>query len=918
MPRQPITEVMYTFLQHTKALVTAVWLFQAAFIYGQEGHIKGKITSGSENLPYASVSLGEMNLLTDINGLYSFTMKSGRYKVLVAHKGYETIELVVTIRPNETQTMDFNLTPIYELGEVVLLGSRSGIERSKLNTAVPVDAFSQKMLQQTGQVSLTQMLNFIAPSFNASGETLNEPVSLRGLDPDHVLILLNGTRYHNMAWMNGGNLKGQLGRGSVGNDLNSVPPSSIEKIEVLRDGASAQYGSDAIAGVINIILKESTEKTTARMQEGKFYKGDGEKFSFGFNHGISLNKKENKGFLNLSGDFRYQASTHRGGQYKGTVYYEIPVGLSQPEKDSLLVLDNQTVSERSFNRKKAVDQVGNSKFIVAGLLANGAVPVNNNTEVFWTAAFNNRKVYREQAFRFPKNKRLVNLELYPDGFQPLSKTTTIDITLITGARGELINNWYWDLTSSLGTNSLRSDISHTNNSSQANLGKEAPTNFYNGKKVYEQLTNNINFSKKLEGLPAAINLLNLGTGLEWRLENYHETPGEEASWKNYDSTYRKHPGTGGTSPEDVIHKNRNNVGLYIDLETELHKRLLINLAGRYEYYNDFGGNLAGKLATRYRLSDQFSVRASASNGFRAPSLQQRHSTSVSETRQNIGGVIVTAISGVFPNEHAVVKALGVPSLTSEKSLNMSGGFTVNIFKHISFTTDAYWLQLKDRIVLSGMFYRNNNPTLDAILNQYPEFSQINRVAFFANSINTRTKGVDFVLEGNLLGSTSKLGFMLAANFTETRLYGSIKAADKLPEDPLNTSSLLNTEEKVKIEKGQPASKMILTINYEIGKTGFVISNTRFGKTVTAPLVDANNGLFLQESFSPKVITDVSIRYSANSTATISLGVNNLFNVYPDKIKNYENTTQGISIYSPEGAAFGFNGGYYFINTSFSY
>ncbi|HMC00516.1 MAG TPA: TonB-dependent receptor [Flavobacteriaceae bacterium] len=909
---------MNPFELHTKALVITLWLFQAAVVYSQEGYINGKITNGSENLPSVKLSIGEINLITNENGEYNLSLKPGTYKMTIAHPDYEIIEQELKIRQGETKTIDFIMTAINRLDEVVLLGSLSNIPRSNLNTAVPVDAFSEKVLNQTGQISLTQMLNLVAPSINISGEMLNEPVTLRGLDPDHVLILLNGTRYHNMAWIYGGGLKGQLGRGSVGNDLNSIPPSSVEKIEVLHDGASAQYGSDAIAGVINIILKESTDRTTAHVQQGQFYKGDGEKFAFGVNHGISLSKKGHKGFLNLSADFRHQAPTHRGGQYDGTVYYPIPDNLEQDEKDAILLADNQKVEERNFNRKNTVDQVGNSKFVVSGLMINGAYPVNNNLEIFWTSAFNQKKVYREQAYRFPKNTRQVNLELYPDGFLPLSKSTTTDITLITGLRGSLNNNWYWDLTGSFGGNTLRSEVSNSNNASQSILGKDAPTNFYNGKNIYEQFTNNLNFSKKFDGLPKSINLFNFCTGIEWRFERYYEKPGEEASWKNYDDTYRKQPGTGGISLYDAIQKSRNNSGIYIDLETELHNRFLINLTGRYEYYSDYGGNLAGKLASRYKLSKNLTLRASVSNGFRAPSLQQRYITSVSETRRNIGGELFISTRGIFPNDHPVVKALGVPSLMAEKSINLSSGFTFKITKNVSLTTDLYWLQLNDRIVLSGMFSRNNNPTLEDILNQYPEFNQVEQVAFFANAINTRTKGVDMVLQGSWAWNTSRLGFILAANFTQTHLYGNIKVADNLPNNSLNTSALLNTEEKVKIEKGQPNSKMILTVNYNIGNIGFVITNTRFGETSIAPVVDANNSIFLSETFSPKIITDVSINYKIKSFVTLNVGVNNLLNVYPDKIKNYENTAEGIRIYSPDGAPYGFNGGYYFINTKFSF
>jgi iron complex outermembrane receptor protein len=258
------------------------------------------------------------------------------------------------------------------LGEVVVLGSRSFIQRSNLNTTVPVDVITSKELKQTAQFSLIQMLNFTAPSYNVSRESLFEPVTLRGLGPDHLLILLNGTRYHNTAYVNNGSIKGTLGLGAVTNELSSIPFSAIEKIEILRDGASAQYGSDAIAGVMNIALKKTTGKTLINLQLGQQYKGDGENIVFGINHGITLNKK---GFLNFSGDFRYRKPTHRGGEYQGTVYYNIPVNATPAVRDIIVALDNKKIEERGFNRKMPVSNDGSIQLSGLGFLINGGYPL---------------------------------------------------------------------------------------------------------------------------------------------------------------------------------------------------------------------------------------------------------------------------------------------------------------------------------------------------------------------------------------------------------------------------------------------------------------------------------------------------------------------------------------------------------------
>ncbi len=676
------------------------------------------------------------------------------------------------------------MTVADQLGEVVVLGSRSNAQRSNLNTPVPVDVFSNKQLLQTGQISLTQMLNVVSPSFNASRELLNEPATLRGLDPQHLLILLNGTRHHNMAWFYGGGLKGQLGRGSVGNDLNSIPFSAIEKVEILRDGAAAQYGSDAVAGVINIRLKESTGKTSIRFQTGQYYKGDGEKFSFGINHGFSLNKK---GFVNFSADYRYQEPTFRGGEYQGTVYRNYPSGATRNDSMQIKAIDDSIINARGFNRRSVIDNIGSLKIVSGGILVNGSYAIGNHTKVFWTANTNERKVWRDATYRFPKNTNQVNLALYPDGFQGRSNPNTLDVSAIAGIKGETKNNEHWEVSSSYGQNALISSVTNSNNASQSYLGKEAPTTFYTGKQVYQQLTNNINFSKKYTSQAKS---LNVAVGAEWRVENYHNSAGDSASWYNYDPTGRTQAGAGGIPLEDVVNKSRNVLSTYVDLETELNDRFLFDVAGRYEYYSDFGGNLAGKLAARYKISERFMLRASVNNGFRAPSLQQRYHASTINAFVRIGNTLLSpAVSGTFPNNHEVTRALGIPSLTAERTVNITGGLTAKLGHRTSLTVDAYWIQIKNRIILSNFYNRRNNKSLDSVLSRYPNLNQIVQVAFFSNAINTRTAGIDFTLNGFYNFRKSNLRYTLAANLNRTRLFGTIQSPRNLPENAINTNIL---------------------------------------------------------------------------------------------------------------------------------
>jgi iron complex outermembrane receptor protein len=258
---------------------------------------------------------------------------------------------------------------------------------------------------------------------------------------------------------------------------------------------------------------------------------------------------------------------------------------------------------------------------------------------------------------------------------------------MAGIKGHTKNIGHWDFTSSYGQNTSRSGVTNSNNASQSYLGKEAPTSFYNGKTIYQQLTNNINFSKKYISQAKS---LNVAVGAEWRVENYDNSAGEEASWKNYDPSGRTQAGAGGIRPEDVVNKSRNVLSTYVDLETELNERFLFDVAGRYEYYSDFGGNLAGKLATRYKISERFMLRASVNNGFRAPSLQQRYHASTTNGFVRIGNTLLSpAVSGTFPNNHEVTRALGIPSLTAERTINVAGGLTAKLGHRTSLTVDAY-------------------------------------------------------------------------------------------------------------------------------------------------------------------------------------------------------------------------------------
>ncbi|MEO7394046.1 MAG: TonB-dependent receptor [Chitinophagaceae bacterium] len=912
---------MKRMINHNIVLSFVVICLANTISFAQDATIRGRVNHGDEVLPSASVSLAGKSMLTDEKGEFSEMVKPGTYTIIITHAGYKKMQQTVIANAGIITNIDFDMTAADELEEIIMVGFRAKSGRTNLNTAVPVDVFSGSQLVETGQISLTQILNFLAPSFNASREILNETATLRGLDPQHVLILINGIRYHPMAFIFSGNLKGQLGKGSVGNDLNSIPFSAIEKIEVLRDGATAQYGSDAIGGVINIRLKKITGKTSLQIHSGQFYKDDGEKFSAGLYHGFLLKNKslpsDRQGFLGLSATYRSQESTSRGGIYDWLVYKNYP-STPIPRADSIRIKrhDDSLVQLRGFNRQGVADNIGITKLTSTGVAINGGYPINSRTEIFLTIMLNSRRLERDGFYRLPRDSARVNFFLFPDGFQPRFKSNTVDVSVTPGIKGTTKKDWYWDITSSYGINSVRHSATNTNNASQTLiLGANAPTSFYTGTDIFKQLTNDINFTKQLLLSANQFKSLNFSWGAEWRLENYVSRTGEEASWKNYDAVNYPQGGAVGAGPENAINKSRHVFGGYAELESEFKNNLLLNLAGRYEYYSDFGSNMAGKIAARYRFSKNFLLRASVNNGFRAPSLQQRYLTTINLTSTPAR---ILEATGTFPNTHEVVKALNITSLTAERSININGGFASTFLKKIHLTIDAYWIQIKDRIIVSGNFRRIPGNTLDAILNLYPQFNAIKSISFYSNAINTKTKGIDIVLDGNWNYKKESFGISLAANFNSTRLYGAIKTSDKLSTIAGSSTTLFNSEEKTRIEKGQPDSKIILSLNYTIGKIKLNIRNTRFGKTMIAPLSLIPPFSPNPEFFSSKILTDVSLAYYLKPWATITAGVNNITNVYPDRLKIYENTANSRLIYSPEGSPFGFNGGYYFLNMSFNF
>ncbi len=884
----------------------AMLLVNAAI--AQNATIKGSIKDAAEPLQGASVvAEGKGGTYANAAGNFELKLPAGSYKITVSFVGYQSQTFNVTLTAGQVYPLSVELKRNTDIQQVTVVGTRSTAIRTSTQTAAPRDVFSARELQMTGQIEPTQMVNFVAPSFNSSRQTIADgtdhidPATLRGLGPDQVLVLVNGQRRHNTALLN---VNGTIGRGSVGTDLNSIPASAIERIEVLRDGAASQYGSDAIAGVINVVLKKDVRRTNLNIHRGGYYAGDGNAWGLGLNHGMRLGKKG--GFLDVFADIRDREATNRSGDYTGGVYYNY-AGLSGDALANVKAQDEAIIKQRGFSRKNNMT-IGNSAVENYGFMFNAGLPLSERVNLNLFGGLNYREGSAGGFYRYPYQTSQVIAARYPDGFLPQILSTIRDNSIGGSVEGTTKSNWRWSFNGVYGRNNFHFDVANSNNASQYAMGANAQTEFDAGILRFGQATGSFNISKDF-GKSIGVKTFNLAFGNETRIENYEIEAGEEASYKNYDPQSGRVGGAQvfpGFQPVNAVNETRYINGTYVDLETDINDNFLINAAARYEDYSDFGGNIAGKLSMRYKIIDALTIRGTVSNGFRAPSMHQRYFSAVSTVFVNTSSGLVPLQQGTFRNNSQIAGAFGIPSLDAEKSMNYSVGITSKI-KGINLTVDAYQINIDDRIVLTGSFTKSNS-LVNSILSAYPD---INSAIFFTNAINTRTRGIDVVANKNLKLGVGSLDVTIAANVNKTEVVGDIKTSPVLAADPtLANGVLFNMEERGRIERGQPRLKGSLNVNYRVSKVTVNFRATRFGKVAT---IFNGSDRSRDEYFSPKVVTDASITLHATHFLNITIGANNIGDVYPDRMKNFANTGDGRFIYSRNSTQFGFNGGYWFTN-----
>ena len=927
-----------------KIALTLVFLINASLLFAQG--IKGKVTDSADGstMPGVTISVNgtTKSTATSVTGEYNLKLDAGSYTIKVSSLGYETLLKNVTVDAN-IQTVDFILTITgTSLMEVAVIGSRSK-PRSNIESLVPVDVISAKEIRSFPQTDVTQILNYIAPSFSSNRQTVADgtdhidPASLRGLGPDQVLVLVNGKRRHNTALVN---INGTFGRGSVGTDMNSIPVAAIERIEVLRDGAAAQYGSDAIAGVINIVLKKVTPLTISSMYGQSASNALGRKHTDGKNYQFDASKGwdlSGKGFVNLAAQYLQRDATNRGGLDTRPLLFSSPPvrGTNETEADfqtrfaGLKATDDARAVTNGVSRNNMI--VGNSLSKNFGSFLNTEYSLSENAKAYLSTGYT-RKTGEAAGFtRLPFQTTQIDVTIYPTGFLPFINTTVNDISIIGGVKGKALG-WNYDLSNTYGQNNLGFDIDRTINASYP--AGTSPTSFYAGKLKFGQNTTNFDVNKRFD-FQNKLSSLNMAYGAEFRSDNYQIEAGEEGSYGNFGRRLGTTPTASGSqvfpgfNPKNALNKSRNNVGLYADYELEFGKLATLGVAGRFENFSDFGSNFSYKVAGKVKVASQLIVRGAIATGFRAPSLAQRYLSN--ESTQFVAGLPTQVLT--VNNDSPIVGLFGVGSLKAEKSTSYSSGITGTIVSGLTYTIDAYLIDIKDRIVFSSQFTRGI-AGVPEILNTVDPTAQINSIQFFTNAIGTRTKGLDVVLTDRIkLNDNSTLTLSAAANFNQTRVR-SIQGSDVIQNSPTLRARLFDRTERSRFESSVPASKINLSTAYATKKLDVSLRTVYFGRVAylnpvdPATLTGVTAGAFgLDQEFAGKWITDLSVGYKVIKQLTLTLGVNNLFDVYPDRnnfdprnnetnfsspaTSNYttarDNTSNGRFAYSRAVSQFGFNG-----------
>ncbi|MES2517724.1 MAG: TonB-dependent receptor [Bacteroidota bacterium] len=883
-----------------------------------EDKVTGKVTAEKgEVLPGVSVMVKGTSRGTVTNNEGGFTIAAQEGDVLIlSFVGFEKQEVKIT---SVSQAIVVILREdISQLGEVVVVGSRSTVARTNVERPVPVDVISAKELQTTGQTELGQQVQFMSPSFNSAKNGINgvanyaDPASLKGLSPDQMLVLVDGKRRHQFAALNS---NVTVGKGTVVTDMNSIPSLALERMEILRDGAAAQYGSDAIAGIANLVLKKSVNNGTAQIQYGVTSKGDGGGYTVGLNYGFDLGKKAS---LNITGSYQDVKGTDRSDAYNpqpitGGTYTGIYTNVAAT--DQALLKSRGVWGDGTYGSFHPTSY-GSNAMKSGQVFYNLDVPLTKEWTLYSFGGFSQKDVFAQAFLRTAlATSGTSNPDLYPDGYVPQLPGTSVDLSSFVGVKRKTSTGWNWDFSTGYGKNYLDQSAK---NSSNASLGASSPKDFYIGRIGFGQSLTEINASKTMLGVMGTKSL-NLAFGGQYRVDNFTLVAGDEASYQvgPLSATKNKTPGSQGRvgiDKADATDKSRSNLGLYLDVESDISNRLLVAGALRYENYSDFGSNFSGKLASRIKITDNFSIRGSINKGFRAPLLQQIANAATTSTVQN--GVIRSTKQ--LPSDDPRLAKIGIEDPKPETSWNYNLGVTAKLGSNFLLTVDAYQIDITDRIIVTENLNVNNIAALKA------NFAGFQEITFFTNAINTGTKGIDLVASyKQALGAKSKLTASIALTVNKTEITGVKATPAALQLDTKTPILLIDTVSRALIETSQPHSKILVSLGYQIGKLSVNLRSSYFGEvTAWEKLSKPNPGtsnLHQSQTFAGKNLFDVSVVYNLNKFLSITLGGNNITDVYPDKVySNYLSYSNGQVPYTRNANQFGFNGSYYYGNLMFKF
>ena len=820
------------------------------------------------------------------------------------------------------------------LEEVIVTGSRAP-GRSAEDMPVPVDVLTAQDLENTGQTEVGRMLQSIAPSFNFSSSSISDgtdalrPATLRGLGPDQTLVLVNGKRRHQASLIH---VNTSVGRGTAGTDMNAIPAASIKRIEVLRDGAAAQYGSDAIAGVINIVLKDADEGGRAYASYGEYKEDDGETYNLDLNAGLPLG---DGGFLNMTFNYRDRDWTDRAG-ITGSCAYG---GCTDTDGNGIDEINDPR--ELTFDRN--VFRIGDAESEQYGFIANAAYALGAG-ELYGFVTYSTRENESAAFYRNPSSGSSSALDdgdnVVPNGFLPKINSQIDDYSVDFGYRMDFDSGLGMDISYTTGENQIDYETKNSINYSYVNylnfgqglsdteIRSSIPRNADAYKLELTLQTLNLDFHQQFGDLAMAL-------GGEFRIDEYKIKPGKAYSYEDFDtvngeSLYPQDAGGGiqgfpGIAPVSAVDEDRDVYSVYVDGEYEFTDNILVSAAIRYDDYEDFGDTTNYKLAASWGITDWLRLRGSLSTGFRAPSMQQQYFNNVGTqfvtNPADPDGPQVAAQVGTFRNDSELAAAIGIPALEEETSNNYSVGFVLTPLDQLAITFDYYYIEIDDRIVISNRLDAGDDPSgsLGAALDE----AGATAGQFFLNAADTETKGFDLIMTYagiELFGGN--LDVTLAANHTETDVTDIYTEGGLSEVDP---NVVFSSQDISIIEEWQPEDRVNLSGVYLLNNFQFNLSVNRFGEYT---IEDTG-----RQTFDAVYLTDVSARYTFDNGLGFTIGGNNVFDEYPDENEignsrggtledapggNIVVSSPGVFDYSRRSAPFGFNGAYWYAGISYDF